>query len=469
MVYEYIRSYIKKGIYPFHMPGHKRNPLFLPPDLLSLDLTEIPDMDVLSEPTGILQDLQHSLAAFFGADESYLLINGSTAGIVAAICAVCNADDTLYAARNGHASMYNGMAIAGAVPEYFYPVIRPDGLAGGVDPDVFDNMPYGAKVFIVSPTYEGFTSDVAEIARRVHKRGGVLIVDEAHGAHFPFHDIFPRPALSLGADIVINSLHKTLPALGQTAVLHLKGDRVDRAQLRFYLNALQTTSPSYMLMASADYMLQMLWKTPGLFDGYAKRLLTLREVLDGETSRGFPRVLIRLLPNAEGDDPGKLLFYVYKDFPAEDVALIMAADYKIQVEMARGRFVLAMTSVADTDEGFTRLAKAVSALNERFDKGEITRQSTTCLHGSEPAFSVPEVVLPPRAAMHHPTECVPLAEAAGRIAGELIAPCPPGVALIAPGERIPPGLAINQKYLRVLSERRVTPSPPPNRYTTLPT
>ncbi|MCL2603967.1 MAG: aminotransferase class I/II-fold pyridoxal phosphate-dependent enzyme [Defluviitaleaceae bacterium] len=524
-MYEHIKAYLDKDIYPFHMPGHKRNPLFLPPDLPSLDLTEIPGMDVLNEPTGLLADMQANLAAFFGADESFLLVNGSSAGIVAAICATCSEGNVLFAARNGHASMYNGMVLAGATPRYFYPTMRFDGLFGRVDPNIFDEMPQGAAAFIVSPTYEGFTSDIAAIAKRVHDKNGILIVDEAHGAHFPFHEAFPPPAITLGADIAINSLHKTLPVLGQTAVLHVKNNRVDRARLRFYLNAVQTTSPSYILMGAADYALKMLWKNPNLFGDYVKRLCHLREALgehevpdghkvpdehkvpneheitDERTCPPLEDKLIKLLPCTQGDDPSKLLFEIKckPDEPtpfdfALQVSKTLADEYKIQPEMAWGNHLLAMTSVADTEEGFTRLINAVRGINERVNRewgrevltGASSRVFRTpagrpdadaspdcvgCMLAHHPraifsrirrtsdarTFStplpeLPEAIFTPRAALQHPSESIPASEAHGRISAELIAPCPPGIALIAPGERIPERLQLQRKYIRVIIE-----------------
>jgi lysine decarboxylase len=418
-------------------------------------------MDVLSEPTGCLRDMQENLAAFFGADESFFLVNGSTAGIVAAVCAVCKDGDTLYAARNGHASMYSGMALAGAVPEYFYPQIRPDGLPGAVSPDVFDRMPRGAAAFIVSPTYEGFVSDIAAIAARVHERDGILIVDEAHGAHFPFHKAFPPPAISQGADITVNSLHKTLPAPGQTAVLHVRGRRADRARLRFYINAVQTSSPSYILMGAADYALKILWKNPALFDDYVKRLFLLREKLSGGTCGQFARRLINLLPCEKGDDPSKLLFACKPGF-AQHISEVLANEHKIQTEMAWGNHILALTSAADTNEGFTRLINAVQAVNARgatLPAGTTFTASreaqSTGKHPPAPpdcAGGIPEVIFPPRAALQLPAETVPVSEAAGRISAELIAPCPPGIALLAPGERIPAGTALPKDRIRVLAD-----------------
>jgi len=431
------------------MPGHKRNPRFFLPELQAYDLTEIPGMDVLSEPTGFLRAMQERLAAFFvprGDRESFFLVNGASAGVVAAICAASGEGDTLFAARNSHASMYNGMMLSGAVPQYFYPQLRADGLVGGVDPAIFDDMPRGAVVFVTSPTYEGFVSDIAEIARRVHARGGLLIVDEAHGAHFAFHESFPRSATACGADIVVQSLHKTLPVPGQCAVLHVCSGRVDKARLRFWLNAVQTTSPSYMLMAAANYALQILWDNPHLFDEYVAQLKTF-EIPGLAGACGIfavdPSKKLYRLPDALSKTPSTKS-QSSKAQNGNSLEQILARQYKLQVEMAREQYVLCMTSVADTEEGFARLRHAVAELGLQPPQASFTNSHTP--------HPPPEIAMPPRAAMQKSSQIIPLAQSIGRIAAELIAPCPPGIAIIAPGERITADIPIPRETIRVVAE-----------------
>jgi len=356
-VYEKILNYLQKNIYPFHMPGHKGRAEFFPPEGLQMDLTEIPGMDVLSAPVGIIGDFQRKAANFFGASHSFFLVNGASVGNLATVCALVSGRK-IFVARNSHVSLYNGLVISGASPTYFLPEITPGGLAGGVSPDTFENLPENAAVFLVSPTYEGFVSDIAEIAKRVHARGGILCVDEAHGAHFPFHAKFPTHALACGADIVVNSLHKTLPAVSGCGFLHVNSSRVDVARLRFFLNALQTTSPSYMLMAACDFMLEKLWREPEWFQNYTTRLEKLRKELAAAKKM---RLLGSEMIGSSGIfamDEGKLLFEV--GAPAEEISDFFAREYKLQFEMAQGKHLLAMTSVADTDEGFARLVRAAT-------------------------------------------------------------------------------------------------------------
>jgi len=473
-MYNTILEYVSQDMYPFHMPGHKRNLNFFPPEMVALDITEIPEMDILSAPTGIIAEFQKKIANFYQARESFFLVNGSSAGIVAAICATCGENSPVLVPRNAHVSLYNGLVFSGAKPIYYLPEITPDGLAGGVAANTFNDIPHGAVVFVVSPTYEGFVSDISAIAKKVHERGGVLIVDEAHGAHFAFHKSFPKTALSQGADIVINSLHKTLPAISGCAVLHVRdSSRIDVQRLRFYVNAMQTSSPSYMLMASCDFMLEKLWQAPALFDEYVTRLEETRQALT--TTEGTAIKLSsreRIGQNAIFDiDEGKLLFALNEtNTTAEEISAIMASEYKLQPEMAKGRHLLLMTSVADTAEGFSRLKTAITGLNQKF----------VCPCAKPPYVpasipTLPEAILTPREALkksgtaafrqlhelqsqNHEqfpslqknSEEIPVAEAIGRISTELIAEYPPGIAIIAQGELIQSDVKIPKPTIIVL-------------------
>jgi len=447
------------------MPGHKRNPMFIPAGLMAMDLTEIPGMDILREPSGIILDLQRKISEFYSADESFILVNGSSAGITAAICAVCSDSDKVYAPRNGHVSMYSGMALSGATPVYMAPEITMDpttgvaGLAGGIKPETLDNMEEGAAAIVVSPTYEGFVSDVKSISQKVHSRGGVLIVDEAHGAHFPFHNAFPDSALLLGADIVVQSFHKTLPVLGQLAVLHVKSPRVDIQRLKFFLQAMQTTSPSYMLMAQLDYALDMLWKRPELFDMYIGRLNALRSALASDEILPIELVGSGILGHFGicDIDRGKLLFRVNVDENAKSISDILSAEHGLQLEMTAGQHLLAMTSVADTDEGMQRLWAAIGALNVKLGAGTCGFYNKGKRMASQDGnslliqgYSMPEMVLTPREAAQQAMEVIPWEMAGGRIAGEAIAVYPPGIAYVAPGERIPRKLPRLASHIRVI-------------------
>jgi lysine decarboxylase len=294
----------------------------------------------------------------------------------------------------------------------------------------FGDLPPNAVVFVTSPTYEGFTANIAEIAEKVHAGGGLLVVDEAHGAHFAFHEYCPKSALSQGADIVISSLHKTLPTMSGMAVLHVKkGAKVDIPRLKFFVNAMHTTSPSYFMMAQCGFALGKLWENPAIFDEYVSKLKKLRELLNP-------------IPT---DDPTKLLFRT--DISAEKVAKILAEDYKIQAEMARGQDLLFMTSVADTDEGFERLVGAVRGIEKHLVPTE--------KYVPPACFSaLPEIAVSPREAMLAQHETVPAEQAVGRISAELVVEYPPGIPLLVPGERVTAEHHLRQKTLGVIVEKK---------------
>ena len=435
-MYNEIKSYLTQDIYPFHMPGHKRNQAFLPPNLLELDMTEISGMDILSSPEegGIIHRLQTDIATFYGASQSFFMVNGSSGGILAAVCAMAT-NSNIVVPRNAHTSVYNALALSGATPMYILPQITCEGLAGGIAPHALDNIPQGATVLVVSPTYEGFVSDIGEIASVVHKKNGILIVDEAHGAHFPFHPVFPQSAITLGADIVVQSFHKTLPALGQTAVLHVgKNSQIDINRLKFYVNAVQTSSPSYILMSVCDFMLLKLWSEPFWFNDYVTRLEALRAAL--------PLSNVKKGQHAIHDiDIGKILLPVNN---GHEIAKIMSQKYKVEVEMAMDNHILAMTSVADTDEGFARLVSAVEGVSPLLCMGLSTPQPVRSL-------ALPDMVLTPKQAINSPTKKIPWQKAAGHISAQLVAKYPPGIAIVAPGERVPLGLPPLQDHILVVA------------------
>ena len=388
----------------------------MPPNLIPLDITEIPDMDVLGAPTGIIKNLQEKIAGFYGAKASYLLVNGSSAGVIACICACCKPGDTLVVPRNAHVSVYNALVISGATPQYVMPG------------QSLDNIPQGATVLVVSPTYEGHILDIATIAKQVHAKQGRLIVDEAHGAHLPF--IHKSSATTLGADMVVQSLHKTLPAFSQCAVVHCNngGDN-----LQFWLNAIQTTSPSYMFMASCDYMLTKLWENPNCFANYLDRLQALRQGIPKENA---PLAL------EDTHDPCKIWLKVSTHISGEAMAKIMAEKYKVQMEMATPTHVLAMTTVADTPLGFEMLKTAIDEINATFTYVKSTATGE--------CFTLPKMAMTPREAIHALWEVIPWEAAPGRIAAQLVSKYPPGIALLAPGEVVPPGLEKVQNTLRVV-------------------
>ncbi|MCR4896251.1 MAG: ornithine decarboxylase, partial [Lachnospiraceae bacterium] len=252
-LFEELTEYSESNILPCHMPGHKRKSFGdLPEDFVKIDLTEVEGTDNLHEPSGILKDAEDRAALLCHARESFFLVGGSTAGILAAISAAVPAGGTLLLPRCCHRSVYHAMYLRRTTPVYLEAETASCGIPEPPAPEeVAEKLfahPEAAAVLITSPTYEGRFAEVRRIAEAVHAAGKTLIVDEAHGAHLGWSDALPESAAQAGADLVIQSTHKTLPAPTQTALLHQCSDRVSEERIRRFLRIYETSSPSYPLM-----------------------------------------------------------------------------------------------------------------------------------------------------------------------------------------------------------------------------
>lgn len=448
-IYDKLKDYSDSDYYGFHMPGHKRNLDMLKSTVpYKIDITEIEGFDDLHHADGILKEAQIRAARIYHADETHFLINGSTVGILSAIAGVTKKGDTILVARNCHKSVYHAIYMNELNPVYLYPEFNH---CAQLNTEVFvddvrealDKYPSIRAVVIVSPTYDGVVSDVEAIAEAVHEKGIPLIVDEAHGAHFGFHPYFPQNANTRGADIVIHSLHKTLPALTQTALLHINGSLASRKGVREYLRMLQSSSPSYVLMSSIDSCIDMLEnRRKELFDPYVKML---------EKMRGRLRQLKRLeLVETENFDRSKIVISVrHADMSSKRLYRILLNEYHLQMEMVAGTYILAMTSIGDTEDGMERLARALKEIDaqadERMRSGNCLEETPTIIGASLPRpevvynSSVMENMLDEAAISAVPGSKVrrlPWRDSVGYISTEYAYLYPPGSPLIVPGERV---------------------------------
>lgn len=454
-----LTAYNTEGCYPWHMPGHKRRLNTIFPDIVenpfSIDVTEVGDLDEFHDPHGIISEAMNRAAEVYGSHKSYYLVNGSTCGIMAALSAVCRPGDKLIVARNCHKSVYNAIRLLQLRPIYIMPEWNEKlGMFGGVSPEQVRKMVKqytDAKcVILVSPTYEGVVSDVEKIAKIVHKAGVPLIVDEAHGAHFEFmsnvnetisttnYKNIPNPAIRLGADIVIESLHKTLPAMTQCAILHEKSNIVDTERLEEYLSIYQSTSPSYVFLATTEACIEkMNYERDGLFiiykellSEYRKRFAQLSHIHLVEES-DFKK------QSACGYDDGKLVFSV-KDCGYERdgeiivmtgtrLGAILQEEYGQMMEMAAGNYVIAMTSVADSKEAFESLYLAMESIDAQLT--DVEQSADTILYKI-----LPEHKMNIAEAREHKRVDIPFEDAIGKISGSYIYVYPPGIPIVTPGE-----------------------------------
>ena len=443
-LYERLKKYGETDYYPFHMPGHKRRRMSFD-NPFDWDITEIDDFDDLHHPTGILKDAMEGAAVCYQSDATYFLVNGSSCGILAAISAAVQPGSKLLMARNSHKSVYHGALVNQLETEYLYPdILEKFFCAGGITVGQIETALRQDKegkircVVITSPTYEGLVSDIGEIAKTVHRYGAVLVVDEAHGAHFPFHPAFPRSALAKGADVVIQSLHKTLPSLTQTALLHIKGERINRSRVEAYLSVYQSSSPSYVLMASIDQCIRFMAGSRGkeAMERYVDQLKKVRRELSGLCHIKLLDEKVVGSHGIYGIDPGKLVLSAGEAGVAGGkLYRLLRERYHLQPEMCTEAAVTLMTSVNDSGQGFERLLEAVKELDKELGK----KTHGKSYQGSgrlKSCWSNPVVRLTISQASVAPRELVPLEKSPGRIAAEVVCPYPPGIPILVSGEEI---------------------------------
>ncbi|MBO5986549.1 MAG: aminotransferase class V-fold PLP-dependent enzyme [Lachnospiraceae bacterium] len=523
-LYDKLREYAKGDDYPLHMPGHKRRTFgALPESLFSMDITEIPDFDDLHAPEGVLKELEERVAKLYGADESFVLVNGSTCGILSALSCALPEGGHLLMARNCHKSAYHAAYLRKLRLTYLMPpVLAGFGICEGISPKQVEEAlakdPTIQAVLIVSPTYEGRISPIREIAEVVHGHGKILIVDEAHGAHL---GLTRRPAVEAngvgnaagsrdvdeangvgnaagsrgavpegaawhenscraGADLVIHSVHKTLPAMTQTALLHVNGDRVDRERLRRFLRIYQSSSPSYVLMASVDNAIAMIEQDgERLFHEFYENFTRMTDALSAckhfkilavkreaglgilavkrEVGLGILAVkrevglgkgsdfadggfasdtsLVALckessLTAVTSQDIGKLLIHAGDSgLTGQQIYDTLREKYHLQLEMAAGEYCLAMFTIGDTAEGFERTTKALLEMDRAVETRIGTEADAPVLHSSNP-----DIIMSLNEAWDAPYEEVPLSTSEGHVAAEFVNLYPPGTPIVAPGE-----------------------------------
>ena len=439
------------------MPGHKRNKeiaqrtgVDLP---YEIDITEITGFDDLHHADGIIKEAEEEAARLYHSEETHFLVNGSTVGILSAILGTTRRGDTILVARNCHKSVYHAIEMNGLHPVYLYPgyesreqmntEVSVEDVKAALEADQKIRA-----VVLVSPTYDGVVSDIETIAAAVHAKGIPLIIDEAHGAHFGFHSYFPENAVKSGADLVINSLHKTLPSLTQTAIIHINGEIVDREKVRRYLHMLQSSSPSYVLMASIDACIQLL-KHDGeeLFDQYVTWLSEARAELKNLRQ-------LRLIETEHYDRSKILISVADAELTSHELSRRLREDYHLEMEMcgadyvtAITTYVLAMTSVGDTKEGLDRLVNALLAIDGELSSGvsrsDLRREQLVNVAVQRQNFTIQTNPLPHAQIIYNsetarelPGTFLSWQQAVGHIALEYAYLYPPGCPLTVPGERV---------------------------------
>lgn len=459
-LYDILTEYGESDAYPYHMPGHKRyeggkTPSFWK-EYYKRDITEIDGFDGLHHADGILKEAMERAAELYHSQHTYFLINGSTAGVLTAIMAAVPRGGSLIMMRGSHKSAYHGILLGGM--RGIYLPSQTDAATGmdlGVTADQVISMaeahPEAGAVFLTSPTYEGFSMPLREIAEELHKRNQLLIVDAAHGAHFGMADYLPENAVDAGADIVIHSLHKTLPSPTQTALLHVNGSRVRISQIERYFSVFQTTSPSYVLMAGIDECICMLQKSKErFFTAFYQKRKKLHASLDGLK---HIRIVDAFTPLSSPDgipghcvpEMGKLLLIPDQEYmTSRELHNALRVQYHLQPEMATPTYVLLFLTIMDTEEGYRRLSDALHEIDNNMEKIDNTKKYLKKRCKSD----LPEAVYTIAEADTMEGEWISAEDAIGRISQGVVAVYPPGQPLLVPGERITEQIIEELKYCR---------------------
>lgn len=418
----------------FHMPGHKfgsiadLNKLNLP----CLDNTEVMGMDNLYEANGIIKQAMILMADFYGARDTVFLTNGATSGILASILSVCSEGDELIIARNAHHSVWSGMILAGVKPIYISPEYHEEeDILGEVKPERIEEAlcryPNAKGVLIVSPTYEGIVSNIKVIADIVHKHDKILIVDEAHGAHFVLGNDFPISAIRQGADVVINSMHKTLPALTQSALLHICSNKLKYEDVIEHLRMIQTSSPSYMMMGLMDYIRCYILEYHNLIKRqYIDVLINTRVRL-----RSNLQVLKLIEQDKRTYDISKIVISTtHSNINGYQLAAVLNKEFNIAVEAALETYIILMTTMADQSETLGRLEKALNLIDKQLQRVE-RRESIN-------AFMINKITTgkSPREIHYGKKKWLSIRAALGSIAANNIMLYPPGIPIICVGEKV---------------------------------
>lgn len=437
LIYDKLKKYTAQKVIPMHMPGHKRSNKLSLPLPYDIDITEIDGFDNLHNMQGILKECSINASKVFNVKNSYFLVNGSTGGILSAIYSQTNTNDKIIVARNSHKAIFNAIEIRQLQPIYLSPTFNEElGIATSYDTFEIEKLLIAHKdvkcVVLTSPTYEGVASDIERISKICHKYDTLLIVDEAHGAHLGFSEHFPKSARNLGADIVINSLHKTLPTLTQCAIAHICTDLVNVGKFEKALSMFETSSPSYIFISSIDYCVNLIKnESDKLFNEYDKNLNNFYN----ETAKlkNIKVLNLNKKENVFDYDKGKLIISTKNtNLSGADLANLLRHNYNIEIEMASTNYIIAMTSICDEKENFKILANALKEIDNVF---------ATKKNRDINKFDFIKLILPNKqyeisSALTLKGNLMELTKCVGKVSLEYVWAYPPGIPLLVPGEII---------------------------------
>lgn len=451
-IYEALQRFRDMRVVPFDVPGHKRgrgNPelaAFLGKSCVSVDVNSMKPLDNLCHPVSVIGEAEELAAEAFGANHAFLMVGGTTSAVQSMVLTICKRGDKIILPRNVHKSVINALVLCGAIPVYVNPEVdQRIGISLGmqrlqVERAIVAN-PDAVAVLVNNPTYYGICSDLRAIVSMAHKVGMKCLVDEAHGTHFYFGNGLPVSAMAAGADMAAVSMHKSGGSLTQSSFL-LIGPAIHAGYVRQIINLTQTTSGSYLLMSSLDISRRHLaLHGPELFHkvvdmaSYAHQEINAiggyyafgRELMNGDSVFDFDNTKLSIHTR----DIGLAGIEVYD---------ILRDEYDIQIEFGDIGNILAYLSMGDRMQELERLVNALSEIRRHYQKdpaGMLTQE-----------YVEPEVVTSPQDAFYAEKESLPLEKSIGKICSEFVMCYPPGIPILAPGERITPVILEHIQYAK---------------------
>lgn len=452
-------SHARRKVTSFHTPGHKNGrgidkklASYTGRNLFSLDVTVFPEVDSLHDPTGPIRKAQTLMAQAYGVEQSFFLVNGSSVGNMAMIMAACRPGESIIISRNAHKSTLGGIVLSGVWPLWVQPTVDQnlDILFDSTPEQIEKTLkqyPEAKAVFVTSPTYNGITTNLKKIAEICHARGKVLLVDEAHGAHLHFHPNLPMDAIRSGADLVVQSTHKTLAAISQGSVLHFNSKLLDVNRVKRIISMLQTTSPNYMTLASLDLAR---WQMMDQGEKILDRLIQNTERARAEINhlKHFTTLTRAEIQGRGFDlDQTKITINVTRTgYAGQHISEILAKDFNIQVDAADLFNLIAITGTGTDRQDLDNLVHALQQI-DHMKQGEAQNWVLNI-----PSLSTELVMNPRDVFLLYRSKRVPLRKAIGHISAQPLTPYPPGIPVLIPGERVTLEIV---EYLEDLTERAV--------------
>lgn len=453
-LFDALVRYSQSNVTPFDVPGHKMGKGIHPDfkeyvgeNIFKMDINSLKEMDNLSNPEGVIQEAESLAADLFDSDNAFFLVNGSTSGVQNMILSVVGPKDKILVPRNIHKSAINALVLSGATPVYLYPEISKEtGISFGISVKetkrMIDKHNDAKAILLLNPTYYGFTNNLKEVIDYAHDKGLVVLVDESHGTHFYLHDEFPPSSMTLGADMATISVHKTGGSLTQSSILLHSNKRIKKSKVRSVINLFQTSSASYLLMASLDMARHQLATNPSLITNVLElSYYAQRQISD---IKGLEVIKSSTVSKKElySHDPSKLLIDV-RGFGKTgfEIYNLLKDDYNIQIEFGESFCILAIISIGDTFESIDILIGALKDMSKRFKNHEAIKNNYKF-------ENFQEVVMTPHEAFFSDTEFIDIKDSVNKVAADQIMIYPPGIPLLNPGERITQRVV--DEYLRLI-------------------